>query len=409
MWNRYKISCQTCEKVTNLRLHIPDREKLEVSFNCSNCSSEIKGILHVNLKGCNFDLKMMRGSLVFGHPNEGDFFYEYSDTIATNKPSKEVHNKMLPTFRLPREQFDVLKEKKDYRLLFSDDTWNDLQDLTRAYVRFDKFNIEKLGRKILCNKNGYADYLECKIEPDFHRIYFLSLNHLIYPWIDFDNHRNFVLWLTGNVFIENNLVALKEFSDVFDEDVCKKIREDIGGLLIRFINLRDYFLYANPDDLRKDGFAAIHNFDQLKTFYTDCYEFIGRTSQYVFRLQNLYERGNQNNVPPKAPRDVKDADSFALLKHGRKLSILELSAEENFLNIYRNCFDSKLRNGINHFKVKIDAQTQLITYCPLENNPTQEFTIQYIDFLNKTLELFNSVLKLGQIMKMVANFRGFGL
>lgn len=409
MWNRYKISCQTCEKVTNLRLHIPERERLEVSFNCPNCSSEIKGTLHVNLEKANFHLNMKRGSLVFGHPNEGDYFYEYSDTITTNKPSTRLHNIILPTFRLPREQFGLLKERKDHRQLFSDDTWNDLQDLTRAYMRFDKSIIEKLGRKIIGKKKGYADYLECKIEPDFHRIYFLSLNYLIFPWIDFDNHRDFVLWLSQNVFIKNNAEALKEFVDVFDEDVCEKIREDIGELLIRFIDLRDYFLYANPEDLRKDGFAAMYNFDHLKTFYTDCFEFLGRTSQYVFRLQNLYERGNQNSVPPGAPRNVTDADSFALLANGLKLPILELSTEENFKSIYRNCFDSRLRNGINHFKVKIDTQTQLITYFPVDKNPTQEFTIQYIDFLNKTLELFNSVLKIGQIMKMVANFRGFGL
>ncbi|WP_159476497.1 hypothetical protein [Chryseobacterium sp. 18068] len=409
MWNRYKINCQTCEKVTNVRLHIPEKEKLELSFNCPNCSSEIKGVLHVNLEEGSFYLDMKRGNLVYGHPNQGDYFYEYSDTIITNKPSEELHNIMLPTFRLPRKQFDALKDRKDLRLFFSEDIWTDLKDLTRAYIRFDMSNIEKVGRKILGNKNDYVDYLECKIEPDFHRIYFLSLNHIIYPWIDFDNHRDFVLWLTQNVFVENNVEELKEFVDVFDEYVCEKIREDMGGLLIRFIDLKDYFLYANPEDLRKDGFAAINNFDHLKTFYTDCFEFMGRTSQYVFRLQNIYERGNQNSVPPGTPRNVTDADSFALLKNGLKLSIIELSTEENFKRIYRNCFDSRLRNGINHFKVKIDANTQLITYFPLENRSSQEFTIQYIDFLNKSLQLFNSALKIGQIMKMVANFRGFGL
>jgi len=409
MWNRYKISCQTCEKITNLRLQIPEKEILEVSFNCLNCSSEIKGTLHVNLEKSNFHLNMKRGSIVYGHPDEGDYFSEYSDTIITNKPSTEFHDLMLPTLRLPREHFHALKERKDYRLLFSDDTWDDLKDLTRAYIKFDKSNIEKLGRKILGNKNGYADYLDCTIEPDFHRIYFLSLNHMIYPWIDFDNHKDFVLWLTQNVFIEKNIVALREFVDVFDEDVCERIREDIGGLLIRFIDLRNYFLYANPVELKNDGYVAIHNFNQLKTFYTDCFEFMGKTSQYVFCLQNLFERGSQNNVPLGSPKNVTDAESFARLKHGSKLPIIELSTEANFKNLYKDCFDNKLRNGINHFSVKIDEQTQLITYFPLEKDPTQEFTILYIDFLNKSLELFNSVLKIGQIMKMVSNFRGFGL
>jgi hypothetical protein len=74
-------------------------------------------------------------------------------------------------------------------------------------------------------------------------------------------------------------------------------------------------------------------------------------------------------------------------------------------NIYNNCFDSKLRNGINHFKANLNTDTQIISYFPVIKRPEEEYTISYLNFLNKTLDIFNSVLKIGQLVKIANVYR----
>lgn len=407
MWTRYHIQCNSCDKTTNLRIQIPERKELPVSYICLGCSSEIKATLTVNFTNFTWNFTVERGNLVKGDFDGGDYFYEYSDTLSTKKPSEEPHFILMPTMRMALEKLEKLKLKKDSRKMHADEQWEDLKDLTRAYARLDFPIIEKLANKII--KDLFVENsLNCKIELDFHRNYFLALNHLLYPWIDFKNHSEFVKWITDNVFNEvnsTNTDLIDYVTNIIDEDVCAKIRSDNSELILRFVDLREYFYYANHDIIDTDDFASISNFNLLKSFYTDCFEFIGRTSQYIFRIQNFYERGNQNNVPPTSPRNITDSDSFSSLDNGQKLSVLNLSTEEIFKNIYNDCFDNKLRNGINHFKANLNAETQIISYFPITKRPEEEYTISYLTFLNKTLDIFNSVLKIGQLAKIANVYR----
>lgn len=407
MWTRYHIKCNSCDKTTNLRIQIPERKELPVSYNCLGCSSEIKATLKVDFINFTWNLTVERGNLINGDFDKGDYYYEYSDTLSTKKPSEEPHFTLMPTMRMAPKELEKLKLKKDSRKMHTDEQWEDLKDLTRAYAKLDYPIIEKLADKII--KHLFTENsLNCKIELDFHRNYFLALNHLVYPWIDFKNHSEFVNWITDNIFNQENITnsdLIDYVTNIIDEDVCAKIRNDNSELINRFVDLREYFYYANHNTINTDDFAAISNFNLLKSFYTDCFEFIGRTSQYIFRIQNFYERGNQNNVPTTSPRNVTDSDSFSTLDNGQKLNILNLSTEDIFKKIYNDCFDSKLRNGINHFKTNLNKETQIISYFPITSRPEEEYTISYLNFLNKTLDIFNSVLKIGQLAKITNVYR----
>lgn len=407
MWTRFHIKCSSCDKVTNLRIQIPERETLPVSFNCLGCASELRATLFVNFEKATWDFKVERGTLIEGDFHSGDFFHEFSDTLATSKPSDKPHDILMPTLRMPTSKLEKLKDTKDKRKLHSNEEWEDFKDLARAYIRFDKSVIEKLVKKII--GDIYPDKLFVyKIDLDYHRNYFLTLNYLVFPWIDFDNHSDFITWLSKNIFNQANTTnadLLDYVQNITTDDVCDKIRKDVSELTIRFVDLRENFFYANNDQSGADSFVAVQDFTQLKNFYTDCFEFIGRTSHLIFRLQNFYERGNQNTVPSSSPRNVTTAATFAALDHGQKLDVLNLSSEPEPKLIYSFSFDSKLRNGINHFKAKLDNKTQIISYYPVTKRPDEEYQIKYIDFLNLSLDSFNSVLKIGQLIKMVTIFK----
>lgn len=403
MWTRFHVKCNNCDKVTNLRIQIPEKEILPVVFKCSGCSSELKGTLKVDSIKGGFDFTVQRGILVRQEFDSGDYFFEFSDTLATAKPSTTPHNMVMPTMRIPQQDFHKLKITKDGRKLRSNEEWEDFKDLVRAYENSDKPIIEKLSIALL-KRIFPPEKLSIKSELDYQRNYFLVLNNFIYPWIDFDNHAEFVEWLSKIFFDRKNLKNpdLQDFIyNVMTKDVCNRIKLEAGDLTIRFSDLREYFLYAYNEHKIAEEFVAIEGFNLLKNFYTDCFEFVGRTSHLIFRLQNFSERGNQDSIPDGCPKNVTTATEFVALDHGQKLDILTLSNQTEPKSVYTKSFNNKLRNGINHFKAKIDNETQVIYYYPITKKPDERFQIKYIDFLNLALDSFNSVLKIGQLVKFI--------
>lgn len=401
MWTRFHIECQNCEKVTNLRVQIPERKSIPINFDCPNCSSALKSILTVNFENMSWDFKVLKGDFVKGDFDEGDFFYEFSDTLPTKKPSTELHEILLATMRMAPKKLEKLKKIKDHRKFHNEKDWDNFQDLTKAYSNWNKPLIIKLSKKIIGNTHP-EHFFECKYDLDYQQLYFLVLNFLVFPWIDFKNHNQFVLWLNKKIF-EDNFLNDDDFKEIYlniiNDAEITRLRYEIGLLNIQFAQLKDNFTYAYNKEVISDTYTGTQDFNLIKNFYCDCFEFLGRTSHIIFRLQNLFERGNQNSVPTGCPKNVTDANSFSSLNHGNKLEILLLSTDIIPKEIYAESFDNKLRNGINHFKTKVDANTQIISYYPLTHKPDEEHQISYIDFLNKTLDIYNSVLKIGQVIK----------
>src|SRR6056297_1913473 len=204
MWTRYLIKCNSCDKITNLRIQIPERTEMPINFNCMNCSSEIRAKLIVDFKKNNFDFIVERGNLVDGNILGGDYFFEFSDTLATGSPSASPHDKVLPTLRMPTSDFEKIKATKDLRKFHSNEDWENFKDLVRAYVSFNKNVIERLVKKI---GEGIfpPEIFRYDNDLDYNRNYFLTLNYLVYPWIDFDNHEEFIEWLNKNIFTKANL------------------------------------------------------------------------------------------------------------------------------------------------------------------------------------------------------------
>jgi len=407
MWTRFHIKCNNCDKVTNLRIQIPVIEVLPIKLTCLNCSSELRATLLVDFEKISWNFKVERGTLITGDFFSGDYFHEFSNIIATSTPSEKPHKISLPTIRIPDNGFIKSMIVTSRRTIHSTNEWEDFKDLARAYIRFDKVIIEKLVKKVI--GHIYPDQLFIyKIDLDYHRNYFFSLNYFVFPWIDFENHASFAKWLHENIFNDknvNNEDLLNFVYKILTDDYCNTLKREFCELTIRFVDLREYFFYAYNEQRIGDNFAGIQDFNLLKNFYTDCYEFVGRTSHLIFRLQNFFERGNQNSVPPNSPKNVTSAATFAALDHGQKLEVLILSTETEPKLIYTKSFDNKLRNGINHFKAKIDSNTQIIRYYPITKKPDEEYQMRYIDFLDLSLDSFNSVLKIGQLIKFVTNYK----
>ncbi len=409
MWTRFHIKCNNCDKVTNLRIQIPEKKELHVKLNCLGCKSEIIALLTVDLNNASWDFKVSRGEQINGDFNGGDYFHEFSDTLPIKPPSEEPHEKFMPTLRMPMEEFKALKETKDKRKLSSDEDWQNLKDLSYAYARFDKNVIERLTRKLIEGIYPNSTF-NFNIDLDYQGAFYCALNYMIFPWIDSDNHLEFVDWLNEKIFNSTNVTntELINFTqNIVTEEIIINLKEEISELIVRFIDNRDLFHFAYNKRLTSENYVSVEGFVSIKSFYTDCFEFIGRNSHLIFRLQNFKERGMLDAVPVGVPGNVSNASDFAALDNGKKLDILKLCSDLVPQKMYTNSFDNKIRNGINHYKAKLDLQSQIISYYPITKRPEEEYQLKYIDFINLTLDIFNSTLKVGQLIKFASIHKAF--
>lgn len=405
MWVRYLIKCGHCDKITNFRTQVPPKEVLEINSICKNCGAEIRADLLVDFENISWRLNVHRGELIKADLSEGDYFVEISDVLPTNAPSTEPHSPVLPTFRI-NSSGEAYMFTEDYRQAQKEKQWDDFKDLTRFYIMFDKTLMKKLLIKMV-DEAGYGhEYFYYKRDFDYHLNYTLMLNRVMSPWIDYGNYLDFVDWLLENIFNSNNQndTDLIDFlNNVMTVDYCDKVRKVISELIFRFSDLRGYFLYVNPKG-KSDGYAAIHDFERLKSFYVDCFEFVGDNSHLIFRLQNFHERGGQDIVPHNCRKDVKNSSDFHKLKHGMKVDVINLSQDPVMKQMFVP-FDHKLRNGINHFNTAFDNTTQIITYYPNPNKPDIDSKIKYMDFLSLSLDLFTSVLKIESLITNVEMYK----
>lgn len=400
MWSRELIKCPNCGKITNLRYQIPEVETLPMSFNCLGCKTELRAILHTNFELITYNLDVEKGIVVKGDYDSGDYFIEFSDTLPTSKPSTVPHDILLPTLRIPFEKFKELKISKELKKSFSKEEWDKIKDLLNAYNQDNKPVVKKIATELL-SKRLPKHLLAFNHELDYQNIFFIIIQTAFYPWINFDKIDNLTNYLNQNIFTEqnvNNHELLTFVNDNFTSERKKNCLTDITDIIERFINNRNFFLYSSTN-ISNQLFVSIEDFIALKNLYTDCFEFLGRYGDLVFALQNFKERTALDNVPVGCPRNIVDVESFKDIDNGKKKEIFELSTDKELKAIYGDCYDNKLRNGINHYKAKIDKTEQIISYYPSKNKPEEEYQINYIDFLSKTLDCFSSVLMIAQILK----------
>ncbi|AUC23429.1 hypothetical protein BTO15_15555 [Polaribacter sejongensis] len=426
MWIRYHIKCHNCKKVTNLRLHLLSREKQDVKFNCPNsdCRTVLEAQLDIDYEKFqsytmdipdasfqgfhrNFleslDFKILRGEKTEGDFESGDFFLEYSDKLPVKKASTEPHNKFMATVRDPKNVIES-GQRDNIRTLYDNNKWNELKDLVTAYQISNKKNIETISNRLKkeCVLLQEKEF-EFQTDLGFVNAYFFILNHFVFPWIDYEKHSDFIQYLFDTLFKESAFKnpQLNDVADYYTNDsFLQNFNHECSSLINEFIDLRFDFVYTFQDvDFKEKNISTI-NFTKLKSFYTDCFEFLGRYSIIPIKFMNYVERGDITAMPAGTPRNVNNPDDFENLSNGSKMEIFNKYSTGEIFEIFENRFDSKLRNGINHFKAKLDSESQIISYYPITKRPNEEYQISYSEFLLKSLNIFESVLRLNQFIKM---------
>jgi hypothetical protein len=400
MWTRYHLKCDNCNNVTNLRVQIPEKEVLPIRFSCGYCSSEIRANIIVDLEHIKYSIEVEKGCLIKDMEfNDGDYYLEYSDTLSVGKPSKTPHDQIMPTLRMDSKDFMIAKIKKDLRIDMEDYDWDLFKDLTRSYSKNEQDAYEMILNKIIDNKT----IPNLNTEIGYHKSFIDVRNMFLNSWIDYEEIEDYKKWLHKKIFTKKFFLKtdINQYLFIYTNDYIEEMQYYICDLIIRFIDMRKYLIYSYGTNSVGDNYVSEQDFISIKNFYSDCFEFVGRYSHLVFRLQNIYERGSQNIMPNGVPKDVVSADIFMSIDNGRKLDIINLCSEVIPKRVFCSFFDNKLRNGINHYKTIYEEATQIIKYYPITRNPGQEFTLSYMELLGLSLKAFTAVLKIHELIKFV--------
>ncbi|HEM8865016.1 TPA: hypothetical protein U2R11_002244 [Providencia stuartii] len=179
--------------------------------------------------------------------------------------------------------------------------------------------------------------------------------------------------------------------------------------LIKFdLPLRTAFFY---DYINEDKYRPVPvrvstaDFDLCNNYYKDLAEVFARQLTLVAGLNNLLKRADHNEFEASLKMTKKQGirkelislNTFADIDLGQKIKFID----DCFYSINKEAIDSRLRNGIAHYKYEYKESTQKITYYPskegMERNKYEE--ISFMEFLRKTLLLFREVHNLNHLIK----------
>lgn len=124
-------------------------------------------------------------------------------------------------------------------------------------------------------------------------------------------------------------------------------------------------------------------FHEVKQFYVDCFETFCRFSNLAAALEGFIFLGALS-VPKKT--GSMTFEEYVALPNGSRPDILKnLPA---IAGIFVPYIDSRLRNGVGHHSARYVVKTDTIDYVNHGKNGPQEFSIPYISFCEKLVQLY---------------------
>jgi hypothetical protein len=145
-------------------------------------------------------------------------------------------------------------------------------------------------------------------------------------------------------------------------------------------------LYWDSSQHNLDDFTlAQKRFDELKGIYVDCFETFCRISVIAAGIEGIITTATA--CVPKA-KGTQTIDQFDTIKNGSKPDILKKLKIADFFVPF---IEHRLRNGIGHHTAHYDVVGDKIDYSIENEKGTRNFSISYIAFCRKLVELYGQL------------------
>ena len=161
------------------------------------------------------------------------------------------------------------------------------------------------------------------------------------------------------------------------------IRKSWARLYSFLFPIFNFYYWDSKSHNLTDYTLCQKRFDETKQFYMDCYETFCRFSNLAAALEGfIFLR--QACVPKKSGSIT--LEEYESMPNGSKPDILKnLTA---IADIFVPYIDSKLRNGVGHHSARYVVKSDTIRYINHGKKGDQEFSIPYISFCEKVVQLY---------------------
>lgn len=379
------LKCSVCGAKTITRTALNYAPYLEFAFPCHGCAVEIR-----------FGLEL--------HPPKTDYvkvinaeWIDRDDTISHNEVFDSDH--LIP---VPRKKFTPFITTSmllgDSIVLYHQDRSIRQHAVDQLYPRLERLGLhfsrkqwdlfekqyEELGfreqhKTLLQRKRGlYSAY---EIYGSFFRPKDKAPYTLIRQRISLAKIAN-----------KPEIIKLVDYfrSKSKDVDLDHQI-QDIRRRWVKlyFVVAPIYTIYYWDDTVHNlSGYTlAQKRFDELKSFYIDCFETFCRISVIAAGIEGIITEGRA--VVPKAKGEFS-LEEFDLFKNGLKPDILK-GLHNDVASLFVPFIDHKLRNGIGHHAAKYSVVDDRIDYVIENNKGIQRSAIPYILFCEKVVRLYAQI------------------
>lgn len=402
-----RFQCDTCQTLIDCRIGMSNRKVQPFQFACPVCEERIMFVFGTD----NGELTGATDIVEFKGPFKGenpfvDLHLDFPVYFGKYKKG------MTTFFRVIGEIGEDAFGHLSYRLQILNNILSMKRDLERVITQYKKGDVKNFER--VCSGIPGVKLKTHKKEDVLAALY-SATSIMSSPFTMHEENEEvsegfseLYIWLHSN----HHKLTISFVNEIIDNSFLRNLHFDCLSLYPRLVDmdlpLRPAFFYDYVNSVDYGNVPArvsTADFDACNNYYKDLIEVFSRQLTLLAGLNNLLKRGDYNEFAPelklvKGQRPRKGLESlndFADVDVGNKISFID----DCFYTIDINAIDSRLRNGIAHYKYEYKESTQLITFYPAKEGMGREKSeeISFMGFLRKTLLLFREVHSLNHLIK----------
>ncbi|EMC07438.1 SEC-C metal-binding domain-containing protein [Streptococcus mutans] len=414
MTNNDYIICKTCDEVINIRIQMGYYD-VPFNVNCPKCQTLISGKVILKPYGIN-----MKNAY---HLNSQPDFPYWCIELSAELPTRKIY--------MRKGILDNLSPFMAQMNRFSSDEANDYMEKIASLRRFaDYSNSDELSDFINLYRlywNNQQNYLYPKLEENLIPYKSISPITKIKNKIDATMALHQLLIVSTGISSILDESILKQYNDLGERifsncmqisilEYIEYIKKDFDAIERKALNLVEDFskiyyqlipvvslLVSNKYDEvnQKDYGITTANYQELKKFYAESYEWILDNINIIIGLNNIFVRGNFS----KCLRGKNYKENLEKVRNKFNEFSNYIDKNEPFSKPMDN-LNNNIRNAIQHYNDEIDYASQIITFEDKHAGHTNVEKISLMDFAKLCLENFRLIF---YILEIVYNFRKLDL
>lgn len=405
---RQYIKCRACSSVTLLRFQVGWLDATPFAVGCKGCGAILRGKLIQDQKNVSLDLQLENSDRV-DEPSDGSIVQEVECSgelpvkryLGTRAGKLKLSPFMVAYGLMGPEAYMAFKGNIYKYLAVRQTKWSELRTIIDLYTVKNYEAASKLLKQhfsvdetpdlpmLVSNFYGVIDsIIQCLFPP----------NH-------FNNRTLYLFRFFGDATGTNKeeLGHLVEY--LYNELDVQGLESEGINILTKFLDHFDYFLpticlsyYSKgsvSQPLGAEYLITTTDFDMVKQFYADSYEWICKTLPLLMGAENIRSRADYDSMPTiPSHRTARKIHSLSDFQHAPNAIKKKFIVTSPVLKQYFSAIlDNQIRNAVSHYKTRLDAVEQRIEYFPFNDAARAQKSkhIYLIDFVNTTYSQLSSV------------------